>query len=63
MNLQKKKLHGHVAQVALEAGNSPQMIFAHYRQLVTQAEAMKWFSILPEVVSNIIPMPKAAEAL
>ncbi len=36
------------AEVALEAGNSPQMIFKHYRQLVTEAEAAKWFSILPE---------------
>lgn len=36
------------AEVALEAGNSPQMIFKHYRQLVTPAEASKWFSILPE---------------
>jgi integrase len=36
------------AQVALEAGNSPTMIFKHYRQLVTDAEATKWFSILPE---------------
>jgi integrase len=35
------------AEVALEAGNSPQMIFKHYRQLVTEAEAKKWFSILP----------------
>jgi integrase len=36
------------AQVALEAGNSPQMIFKHYRQLVTEAEAKKWFGIMPE---------------
>ncbi len=36
------------AEVALEAGNSPQMIFKHYRQLVTEAEAQKWFAIQPE---------------
>jgi integrase len=35
------------AQVALEAGNSPQVIFKHYRQLVTEAEAGRWFSIHP----------------
>jgi integrase len=35
------------AQVALEAGNSPQMIFKHYRQVVTETEAAKWFSIAP----------------
>ncbi len=48
------------AQVALEAGNSPQMIFSNYRQLVTEAEAAKWFSILPTTESNIIPMAAAA---
>lgn len=37
------------AQVALEAGNSPQMIFKHYRQVVTEAEAAKWFAIAPAV--------------
>lgn len=35
------------AQVALEAGNSPQVIFKHYRELVTEAEAKKWFAIIP----------------
>ncbi len=34
-----------VAQVALEAGNSPQMIFKHYRELVRPAAALAWFSI------------------
>jgi hypothetical protein len=34
-------------QVALEAGNSPQMIFKHYRELVRPAEAKKWFGIVP----------------
>lgn len=33
------------AKVALEAGNSPQMIFQHYRQLVRPEEAKKWFCI------------------
>ena len=37
-----------VAQVALEAGNSPQMIFRHYRELVRPADAAKWFGILPQ---------------
>ena len=35
------------AQVALEAGNSPHVIFRHYRQLVTGKEAERWFSIRP----------------
>jgi len=48
------------AEVALEAGNSPQMIFRHYRQLVTEAEATKWFSIAPDKKENVIPLPRAA---
>lgn len=36
-----------VARVALESGNSPQMIFRHYRELVRPAEAARWFSIVP----------------
>ncbi len=38
------------AQVALEAGNSPQMIFRQYRELVRPADAEKWFGITPEAV-------------
>ena len=38
-----------VAQVALEAGNSPQMIFQHYRELVRPAAAKEWFAIEPNV--------------
>lgn len=38
-----------VAQVALEAGNSPQIIFRNYRELVTPAAAKEWFEIKPEV--------------
>jgi site-specific recombinase XerD len=35
------------ARVALECGNSPDVIFKHYRELVTPEEACKWFSIMP----------------
>jgi len=35
-------------QVALEAGNSPSIIFKHYRELATEDEADKWFGILPK---------------
>jgi integrase len=47
------------AEVALEAGNSPQMIFKHYRQLVTETEAAKWFSILPENKKMTATLPSA----
>ena len=36
-----------VAAVSLEAGNSSSMIFRHYRELATEAEAAEWFGILP----------------
>lgn len=32
-------------QVALEAGNSPAIIFKHYRELVTEGRAREWFAI------------------
>ncbi len=35
-------------QVALEAGNSPTIIFKNYRELTTEDVAAKWFSILPK---------------
>ena len=35
-------------RVALEAGNSPQMIFKHYRELVTPERANEWFAIMPK---------------
>ena len=35
------------ARVALEAGNSPEVIFQHYRELVGPDEAAAWFGVLP----------------
>ena len=34
-------------QVSLEMGNSPQRLFRNYRELVTPAQAEKWFSVMP----------------
>ena len=51
-----------VAQVALEAGNSPQIIFKNYRELVTAKEAGKWFSIKPGEDGKIIFL-EAAKAV
>ena len=47
------------AQVALEAGNSPQMIFQHYRELVTEDEGKAWFGIKPQAPANVTTMPKS----
>lgn len=38
---------GNVAETALEAGNSPAIIFRHYRELFTKEEAQAWFAISP----------------
>ncbi len=35
-------------QVALEAGNSPAIIFKHYRELTTEEQANEWFGIVPK---------------
>lgn len=52
-----------VHQVSLEAGNSPQMVFAHYRQLVTETQATEWFGIVPpKDWKNIAPMPTEVPA-
>ena len=34
-------------QVALEAGNSQEIIFKHYRELATEEQATAWFNIRP----------------
>ncbi len=46
-----------VSQVALESGNSPRMIFQHYRELVTTDEAKAWFSILPSPPGDVLLLP------
>ena len=46
-----------VAQVALEAGNSPGMIFGHYRELVTAEDAKLWFTITPEQPASVVSLP------
>ena len=51
------------ASVALEAGNSPSMVFGHYRELVHDEQAAEWFGILParqESANVIVPMTAAA---
>ena len=52
-----------VAQTALEAGNTPKIIFSNYRELVKPADAVKWFGIEPEVPENVIQAPMASAAV
>jgi integrase len=51
-----------VNRVALEAGNSPQMIFRHYRELCTPEEARSWFAIAPSGVPKVVPFAAAKES-
>jgi integrase len=46
------------ARVALECGNSPDVIFKHYRELVAPAQASEWFSIFPK--GHVPAKPKKA---
>lgn len=58
------------AKVAYEMGNTTAMIFRHYRKVVTEIEAVRWFGIYPDaegkptfVIQNQIqatPVPVAA---
>jgi len=40
-------LHSNENLTAAQAGNSPAIIHAHYKGLVTKAEAEKWFNVVP----------------
>lgn len=42
------------AKVALEMGNSPRMLFKHYRELVTPADAKKWWAIKPAQSGKVV---------
>lgn len=44
------------AQVALEAGNSPNVVFKHYRELVKPSAAKAWFSVSPEQADNVVQL-------
>ena len=44
------------AKVALEMGNTPNMIFRHYRELVMPKDATAWWGIFPTQAANVVPM-------
>jgi hypothetical protein len=46
-------------QVALEAGHSADVLFRHYRELCTEAEAFRWFAIAPVEAANVVPIMAA----
>ena len=49
-----------VGKVALEAGNSPAMIFSNYRELVDASSAKAWFAVAPEAAANVVQLKGAA---
>jgi hypothetical protein len=49
------------AQVSLEAGNSPKMLFQNYRELVTEEAANEYFGILPHNKRNKAKKSSAAD--
>lgn len=50
-------LTGDVARVALDCGNSPDVIIRHYRGLATKEQAEEFFAIVPGVASKVVPFP------
>jgi integrase len=44
------------AKVALEMGNTPTMIFRHYRELVLPRDAAAWWNIVPPGTVNVVHM-------
>ena len=53
---------GDVATTSLEAGNSPGIIFKHYRELFTKQEGEAWFRISPSTAGTVIQIGTAAHA-
>jgi integrase len=47
-----------INKVAIEAGNSPDMIHKHYRELVKPTAAKAWFAVAPETPENVIHVGK-----
>jgi hypothetical protein len=56
------KLKKNPAAVALEAGNSPRVVFSNYRELVRPADAAKWFGLAPDAEEKVISMSAVAVA-
>jgi len=54
-------LHANESLTAQQAGNSPQMVHAHYKGLATRAEAQKWFAVKPaRSAANVIQLSAKA---
>jgi integrase len=47
------------ARTCLEAGNTPEVLFKHYRELVTPREARAWFGIVPTKSEKVVRLEAA----
>lgn len=47
------------AKTALELGNSPAILLAHYRELATGEDAAAWFGVCPQSAENVVTMAVA----
>lgn len=45
-----------VNRTALEAGNSPNVIFSNYRELVTPDDAKAWFNVMLSAPDNVVTL-------
>jgi integrase len=43
---------GDINRIAMEAGNTPEIIFQHYREVVDPDEAQAWFGIMPTTAAT-----------
>ena len=48
---------GNVSEASLEAGNSPQIVHRHYRELVTKLEGEAWFTMTPGKPAELLNIP------
>lgn len=46
-----------VHRVAIEAGNSANIITKHYLKCVTEVEANRWFTLMPQEKANVLAVP------
>lgn len=45
-----------VPRLAYEMGNTPRIVFRHYRELVTPEDGQAWFSVMPDSYTDTVPV-------